>query len=115
MLDAGYNLFIETFDFGGTMKALILTLTLILSFHANARSLSPADMPLAQQAQLIQVLNQMEPEMLDSILSEEALDWYIGQFTRGGFSEESFNDEVLNTRIEMDGNQFSDANAPVFN
>ena len=98
------------------MKALIIALFLSLSFQAQALDVTPDQMTSEQQTQLIQVLNQIAPEMLDTILSEEALEWYIGQFNRSGEVEEQEDIfEAKHQRIEIANDAFNDPNAPTFN
>ena len=97
------------------MKALIITFFLSLNFQARATDVTPDQMTTEQQTKLIQVLNQLEPEMLTTILSEEAFEWYIQQFSRGGAEEAEVLSEVKHQRIDFADDAFDDPNAPRFN
>lgn len=99
------------------MKALIAIILFSLSFQAQAMMVDPNDMTGEQKTQLIKVLNQLEPEMLDTLLSEEALDWYIGQFSRTQASDlqDENNFETYHGRADIGYDAFADQNAPKFN
>lgn len=95
------------------MKALFLTLIMTFSMQAQALSLSPEQMTPQQQAQLIQVLNQLQPEMLNTLLSEEGMDWYIDQFTRQSNNPDiEGSGQVSNGQIDWIGEGYDDPNAP---
>lgn len=103
------------------MKALILTLLAALTFSLNAQAneITPDQMTPAQQQKLIQLLNQLEPEILDHILSEEALNWYIQQFNRMDAQETSEQGDLetfqsIHGRKDLGFNPFNDPNAPKF-
>ncbi len=96
------------------MKALIFTLIIGLSSLAQAREgINPEFMTAQQQIQLLQVLNQLEPEVLSSILSEEGLDWYIAQYNRMADEGEIIVEEA-HSRIDLGSNPYDDPNAPSF-
>lgn len=89
-----------------------MTFLMIFTINASANTtLSPDQMTPGQQAQLIQLLNQLEPGMIDTLLSDEALDWYIEKFTRGG--EVQVNNNVSNDPTDI-GGDYQDPNAPQF-
>lgn len=98
------------------MKTLLLTIALCLTMQANAFfAQSPDQLSKAEKNQLLEILNQMEPEMLERLLTEEALDWYIGQFSRGGEETEVQSIEVTHGRVDVTNGVYYDPNAPVFN
>lgn len=95
------------------MKTTLLALAMIFTFNTQAVAVTPNDITPEQQAQLIQVLNQLEPEVLESLLTEEAMNWYIEQFNRAGEnSGRGYN--VTNGRLDIAGD-YNDPNAPTFN
>ncbi len=98
------------------MKAIIATLIVLFSLNTWATmDVTPDQMTEEQKIQLIQVLNQMEPELLETLLTEEALDWYISQFTRGEFEDdvEARDVHVGTGQVEGIGG-YDDPNAPKF-
>ena len=109
----GYNSFHRNFTIdGGTMKALIVTILVSLSFQAQA--ISPNQMDPEQKAQLIHALNQLEPEVLDNLLTDEALEWYSQQFSRNAEVEDQ-DIPVFHGRADLGFDAFADKNAPTFN
>ncbi len=98
------------------MKALILTMIVFFSMNAFAMvPVSPEQMTEKQKDQLIQLLNELEPAMIESLLTEEALDWYIGQFTRGEMQDKLEGSELPVSTGAVDGiGGFDDPNAPQF-
>ncbi len=99
------------------MKNIIIALITTFSLNAQAQITHPEQMPQEQKEQLIHVLNQMEPEMLSHILSEEALQWYIEQFSRDSRSYEEVQEDYAHfghSRLPYDGNPYKDDNAPSF-
>ena len=95
------------------MKTLLVTILFCFTANAQAMHISPYDMTADQKEKLIDVLNQMEPEMIEKILSEEAMEWYIDQFTRGGKDHEAFAAGITHGRVVV--GDYNDPNAPVFN
>ena len=95
------------------MKTLLISLLVLFSLNSQAMTLNPGQMTPDQQAQLIDVLNQLDAEVIEGLLSEEALEWYINQFTR----ETEMGDLSTGThsRIEFVDNPFQDPKAPRFN
>lgn len=98
------------------MKTLLLTIVLCFTMQANAFFAgSPDQLNETEKAQLLEVLNQMEPEVLERLLSEEALDWYLDQFTRGAEDTEMKSAEVTHGKVDVTDGVYYDPNAPVFN
>lgn len=99
------------------MKTILIAIIVCLSFNAEARvkMVSPDLLPDDQKTQLIQVLNQMTPEMLSSLLSEEAMQWYIEQFHRETGRGNELIEEIEHSRIPSLENPYQDPNAPTWN
>ncbi len=96
------------------MKALILSLLIGFSSQAYAmEKVNPAIMTSTQQAQLLNVLNQLDPEVLSDLLSDDGLDWYISQYNRMSDSELEIIEEA-HSRIDLGVNPYEDPNAPRF-
>ncbi len=96
------------------MKTLLIAFIVSFGLNANAQITSPDQLPEEQRIQLIEVLNQMDPEMLTHILSEEALHWYIDQFSRetGEVTLDLEGNDSYHSRLPHDGNPYQDPNAP---
>ena len=100
------------------MKTLIATLVLTFAMQAQASDIIPQTMTPVQKAQLLNVLNQLEPEALSAVLSEEALEWYIEQYNRGSHHEVEMvleEAQVEDSRIDFTENPYEDPRAPKFN
>ncbi len=96
------------------MKKLIATVLVFFSINVSAEwKVNPDQMTEQQKVQLLQVLNQLEPGMLETLLTEEALDWYIDQFSRGEGEVEARDIEVTTGQVDGIGG-FDDPNAPKF-
>lgn len=95
------------------MKTLIATLFVFLSLNAQATDINLDEMSLENKQALLKVLNKMEPQVLETVLSEEALDWYVEQFQRPQFEDED-NAEITTGRVDSIGHGFNDPKAPKF-
>jgi hypothetical protein len=97
------------------MRTLIASIAVFFSCNAfSMMDVSPDQMTPAQQVQLIQLLNQLQPEMLETLLTDEALDWYIGKFTRGEAEMKEDTSLPVHTG-QVDGiGGFDDPNLPKF-
>ena len=86
------------------MKSILLLIVTIASFQASAFHSDPSSLEPSQQRQLISTLNQMDEEVLETILSDEALAWYIKQYNQEtpafDLSEQTY--EIKHGRIELD-------------
>ena len=95
------------------MKALIMSLVVLFTMNVQAMDFELDRMSDAQKTQLLSVLNTMEPEALEALLSEEAYDWYIQQFQRE--TEEATDlTAAVHGRIEFESNPYEDPKAPTF-
>jgi hypothetical protein len=98
------------------MKTIIIAFILFFSFNSLARTSIHLD--LDQQKQLIQTLNQMDPEIVDTILNDEAYDWYMKQLedqrqNAEGLQAETTHAPVISTGpVKGIGGDFNDPNAP---
>jgi len=77
------------------MKSIFFTFLFFFSINSFATAPALDQLDLEQKVQLIRLLNQMDHEVLEELLSEEALDWYIDQFQREESTPESSEDQVL--------------------
>ena len=97
------------------MKALILTIFVLFTTNAFALDFTTDQLKPEQKILLIKALNQLEPEVLDAVLTDDALNWYIKQFQRGGMIDQLENQgfDVSIDPVEGIGG-FDDPNAPTF-
>ena len=100
------------------MKQIILTLiaTLILAPSSFANNSPLQQLQPEISAQLVDILNQLEPEVLASLLSEKGLAWYAEQFQRDLPKEERLSTlevlQVIQHGQELGLNPVRDPRAP---
>lgn len=100
------------------MKSILFTITIIFSFNSWASTPALDQLDLDQKVQLLQLLNQMDHQVLENLLSDEALDWYIGQFQRTESvpqtNEEQVLYEVIQSGFDNGIGHFKDPFAPKY-
>ena len=77
------------------MKFILFTISIIFSINSWATAPTLDQLDLDQKVQLIELLNQMDHQVLESLLSEEALSWYIDQFQRTEVAPQNAEEQVL--------------------
>ena len=101
------------------MKKLIFVLTLIFGSTGWAYNTDNQLIP-QKELQLIKLLQQMEPEVLEEILSDAGVQWYLdgtrrfeGSLLSQSNEDDSFNSLTQPTELDY-GHMKDDANAPTF-
>ncbi len=100
------------------MKFILFTITIIFSFNSWATTPALDQLDLEQKVQLLQLLNQMDDEVLENLLSEEALEWYIAQFQRTEIAPQTSDElvlyEVIQSGFDNGVGHFKDPFAPKY-
>lgn len=98
------------------MKKVLISLVLLVSTQAFAIDTDKQLIP-QQEVKLLKLLNQMDPELVEELLSEVGVEWYIKrtqQFEGQTFSNDSEFESVTQP-APVDFGSYDDANAPKFN
>lgn len=94
------------------MKALFILILMSVSLNVQAHFDSPEQLSASQQAQLIEVLNKLDPEILGTIVTDETLEWYVQNFNRSEIQKAAHSLTPVHGRIEL--GDLNDPNAPKF-
>ena len=98
------------------MKKVLISFILLMSTQVFAFNVDQQLIP-QQEVKLLKLLNQMDPELLEELLSETGVEWYIKR-------TQQFEGQILDGETEFDSitqpapvdfGSYDDANAPKFN
>ena len=100
------------------MKTIILSLIILTSSHVWAADADAQLIP-QQEAQLLKLLQQMEPEIVEELLSDAGVQWYTENTNNfdSNTLPQGKNDTYgqLTQPINLGINEYQDENAPKFN
>ncbi|MCB0378510.1 MAG: hypothetical protein KDD33_08465 [Bdellovibrionales bacterium] len=94
------------------MKALIVAITFLFAMNSYALEFDIENMSLAQEQQLFASLKQVDPKIVQTILSEDAYQWYLDNMENALGGSEEENSKSLTSGPEIDYSSFE---APQFN